>query len=709
MLFNDALFAQWLTRSGALLVTAIWAAVLLTCNPARRPPALAGVAQAPWQRPQWVARGSFFHLRHGKGYQSTWLRGVNLGMGVPGYGPTGRAITSHQYRRWLDEMSSIGFNVVRVLAPHPPRFYRALAQHNRRHTDAQLHLLQGIYLEEQRQRGSRDLFERSVRFDRRARAVVDAVHGRSIHGNAYPDVSRWVVGYLIGREIASTEVLATDSSHSRQRAYAGRHLRVSDTNPSTVWAVGRLDALVSYERRVYGDGHPVGFLNWSELDPMTHPTEPRESGKDSASIDLSAVEVVDHPAGHFLAYDAYPYYPDFINDEPRYRARRDDDGPNSYLGYLEELAGQRGRWPILLAEFGVPTSWVRVKSSFSKMHHGGHSEAAQGRAVVRMFRNARQAGFAGAVQFQWADGWFKPVWISRHQVDVQRLRFWHDVMNPEQGYGLLAFDPASPDFEQCPRSTGHGAIRSVRAAANAEYFLVNLDLAVQACEDDLAVGFSLDPNGPGNVRLPGALVSPRPVQFILTIPPRGPGVWRRYCERRSEKGNTDTVGQRGSKTEARCSDGNWAEVTWRIAHGHLSKDGRRRFGGEQLDVGRLQVCRACSTFGDQDAVAIQGKRVQLRIPWLLLSVADPSQLRWFNHLSTGTANAFEAFDGVAVIAAYQGAVVSTERCRWSTWDAAPATTERLKSGVGILKSYLRTTFAGASASVPGGLELGQAP
>ncbi len=128
-----------------------------------------------------------------------------------------------------------------------------------------------------------------------------------------------------------------------------------------------------YEMDLYGTVRPTGISSWPTLDPLIHPTEQEvtESEEDDEKIDLANVVASDSSGGFFIGYHAYPYYPDFIIQDPYYSVESDFIGPNGYLGYLKELKKHYEGIPLVIAEFGVPSSWGSGHLSPTGMHHGG--------------------------------------------------------------------------------------------------------------------------------------------------------------------------------------------------------------------------------------------------------------------------------------------------------------------------------------------------
>ena len=190
------------------------------------------------------------------------------------------AIPEWEYVRWLALMSAAGVNAVRVYTLHYPRFYEALVEHNRYWPT--IYVLHGVWLDEDNP--GFDLTDMTDDFDDRIRETVDAVHGDAVidhrYGMAYGDyqvdASRWVIGWIIGREVFPEEVLTTNTIHGDDTSYAGDALCVDDGSPTETWATERLDTLVAYERETFGVERPVSFSSWPTLDPLTHITEPSQ-------------------------------------------------------------------------------------------------------------------------------------------------------------------------------------------------------------------------------------------------------------------------------------------------------------------------------------------------------------------------------------------------------------------------------------------------
>src|SRR5207237_8416150 len=75
--------------------------------------------------------------------------------------------------------------------------------------------------------------------------------------------------------------------------------------------------------------------------------------------------------GYFAAYHVYPYYPDFIGLDAGYGAATSAEGPSHYFGYLLDLRRHHAGRPVLVAEYGVPSSRGGSHLPPGGVQHGG--------------------------------------------------------------------------------------------------------------------------------------------------------------------------------------------------------------------------------------------------------------------------------------------------------------------------------------------------
>src|SRR5260370_36423606 len=80
-------------------------------------------------------------------------------------------------------------------------------------------------------------------------------------------------------------------------------------------------------------------------------------------------------AGYFASYHVYPYYPDFIGLDSVYGAARSAEGPSHYFRYLRDLQRHHVGRPLLIAEYGVPSSPGGSHLPPESLNHGGGRES----------------------------------------------------------------------------------------------------------------------------------------------------------------------------------------------------------------------------------------------------------------------------------------------------------------------------------------------
>ena len=411
------------------------------------------------------------------GWKSLWIKAVNIGAALPGKHPSEFPPDDSTYERWLSLVSEMGGNAVRVYTIHPPHFYRALERWNNEHPQRPLWLLHGVWTELPPGAHSGDYDDPvwAGEFRAEMQHVVDLLHGHALiraraghaSGRYAADVSRWTLGYIIGREWEPYSVLDYTKRHPRVTAYEGRYVSVQGGNAMDAWLARFCDALTTYEMQRYNAQRPVAYTNWPTLDPLTHPTESTRSeeaaiqhrrgevmpegsheydndaiGLDGAKMRASAA----FPAGVFASYHAYPYYPDFLVLDSGYARAASAEGSSAYFGYLRALVDHFGSMPLVISEYGVPSSRGIAHVQPQGWNHGGHSETQQAAIDARLTKEIFESGAAGAGLFALIDEWFKKNWIVvEFEQPLERKRLWLNPLDAEEHYGVIAMRAGMQD------------------------------------------------------------------------------------------------------------------------------------------------------------------------------------------------------------------------------------------------------------------------
>jgi hypothetical protein len=424
-------------------------------------------------------------------WNDIFLKGVNMGVAVPGKFPAEFSLSFEQYLEWIRLIGDMNANIIRLYTILPPDFYEALAYYNLYHSDRPVYLMQGVWAEVPE---SEDYYDPAFirEFEKEIIDVTDVIHGHAelrerpgkASGVYSTDVSRYVAAILLGREWEPGSVSRTNRMNTIVQ-YSGDFVSMNMGSPMEAWLARMMDFAVLYETQQYRFQHPVSFVNWLPLDPMYHNTEiienkrVREYDNDLESLDFRRFHSTDlfYP-GIYAAYHVYPYYPDFIYLQESYVNPGSSDsirGP--FYHYLLDLKKHNEGMPLVIAEYGLPSS--RGNSHFSPfgLHQGGHSESDQAALSLQLTRDIADVSCAGAVYFEWIDEWFKHNWlVMDFEVPEDDRKLWHNMENPEQNFGILALENKTRSIDGQASDWPDGAISGSRGGfafhADATYFYI---------------------------------------------------------------------------------------------------------------------------------------------------------------------------------------------------------------------------------------------
>ena len=651
-------------------------------------------------RGDYAIKEDKFAIWNGFNYIPIFMKGINLGVAVPGTQPGELAATAEDYRRWFDLIKEAGYNTIRLYTLHYPRFYDELRKYNQDHPQNPLLVLHGVWLEENEV--AVDLFEQTASFDQEIREAVAAVHGDisiahrfgKAYGDFTSDISPWVIGYLPGREIYPEEVSLSNEANPGETTFAGNFFQLPAGDPVEVWIAQRLDGLMQYENDQYQSIRPCGFSSWPTLDPIAHPTEDLLPGstEDKEQIDLANLLSAVNTPGFFIGYHAYPYYPDFIVQDPVYLAESDSVGPNNYLGYLKDLKAHYQDIPLIIAEFGVPSSWGSGHLSPSGMHHGGISEEEQGRYNIRMFDNIESSGCAGGVQFALIDEWFKQTWITNPYSDKQYRYLWHNLTSPEQNFGILAYAPSPSTFTETG-SYPDSSITSIQVHSDYTFFRVRVHMKTdQFSNDTLWVAFDTYESNLGESVLPnGRSIGVAPdtlrAEFVLQIPMEAK-LAQLYVLPSYDVFGIKKLDRLDTVVSTPSNSGLWNPVKWQTSYYYNSIQ----------YIGELNISTSEDPYQFLNAVTLFNDSVEIRIPWTLINFPAPTVGRAMHYEShmDGPDLVIDRrdtlSDGIAVSILLQDDIYQTGKYQWSPWDyekiVNEAPIERKKQSFHYIKQML---------------------
>lgn len=620
-------------------------------------------------RLKFRTQGERFEIYENGQWVPFFPQGVNLGAALPGYYPGDLPIDRETYFRWFTMMAEMGANAVRVYTIHPPHFYEALVAYNEKNRDKPLYLIQGVWSPEELLAERRDAFDPEIAamFRQEIEHAVGAVYGAitlepspgKAHGKFTANAGPYLLAWHIGTEWDPQMVVDTNLRHAGEAGYEGAHFRtLQGASPFERWLAEMLDLTARLERR-HGFEHPVAFTNWVTTDPLHHPGEPTLE-EDMVSVDPTHIEPADWRAGYFASYHVYPYYPDLFRFDESLREVVNEDGvADPYRTYLRRLKQYHAGMPVIIAEFGVPSSWGIGHTELLGRNQGGHDEVAQGRVAASLFRAIVKEELAGALVFAWHDEWFKKTWNTmRFEVPEDRRAYWLNVLSNEQMFGLIGIYPSKDNVilidgdrsdwdhldegEKTLLYRDEAALRELWAAHDEAYvyLLAELHHPFSPRSETFYIGVDTLPGGNRHAAELADRKLDEGLEMLIELG------HDEYGEIRIASNYDFHARLYGNQykmipvPEAEMKDDSGIFKPWKLAVGLKMEPPYTKVSHpfEEVAAGRLVRGTSDAASPDYHSLAAwqaNGTTVELRIPWGLLGFSDPSSLQVIRYQDTG--------------------------------------------------------------------------
>ncbi len=636
-----------------------------------------------------------------------FLPGVNLGSTLPGTQPGELAVTGEEYARWFSMMTSMGLHAVRVYTILPPVFYQELTAFNEANPDHPLYLIQGVWIPEEEFLGTEDLFDPTVRdgFKREITDAVAAVHGDlerdKQRGRAWgiwtADASPWLYSYSLGVEWDPVAVSASDKKNAGRAMYEGEYFTsTQEATPTETWLAEMLDH-VAGEEAARGIAVPLTFTNWPTTDPLRHPEEPMEN-EDLVSVDANHIAVSSAwPGGYFASYHAYPYYPDFQRYEPSLQSFVYGERNDPYAGYLTALKQHHATMPVMITEFGVPSSMSMAHTGPLGRDQGNHSEQQQMAIDAELLRVIHGVGLSGGILFEWTDEWFKFTWNTiDYELPRDRRALWTNPWTNEEHFGLLAMDPGSypavtvdgdgSEWENNDSQVIYenaAGLREVRAVKDEGYLYLRLVLDSRKAWKEVPLTLGVDVIPEGNGGLPSLPGQDPEADYAVVL---GPGKEGQVYVRASNDQFTIFWGKVKGYIPFDATASAEGSGVWNPEQLITNKPQTMPTTGQKLplewfDAGQMRYGTTDPSSGDYDSRVTwaAGECIEIRLPYQAIGFSDPSSLQALRVSRDGSLTT-ETVDRVGITIALGPELYETNGYGWDPWQKA-TWHERLKSGI----------------------------
>ncbi|MDD4614848.1 MAG: hypothetical protein PHI40_05530 [Caldisericia bacterium] len=665
-------------------------------------------------------------------WEPFFVKGINLGMALPGYWFPNFPEEDDVYYSWFEKIGEMKANTVRVYTLIHPAFYRALYLYNLDHPKEPIYLLQGIWPEEHPPEDDYWGEDYTQGFVREIQWGVDAIHGNAVipkrigraYGRYIADVSPWTLAYLVGREFEAMEVSANNLINPG-KLYTGTYIGVTEkATPTEAWIAWACDKTMEYETNTYQWQRPVSLVSWPTLDITEHESEWDDlTDKSNQFNDMEVVDIRHFvttkacEAGFFGSYHIYPNYPDFMNNEFVYQSYTDEQGQFMYGGYLEEFMRTHGEYPALVAEFGMATGMGTAHENPNGLHHGGVTEKEQGEMTVRMMKAVKNQNYIGGCIFEWMDEWAKKTWTTESfMIPYEHHVYWHNVICPEQNYGILANETIKPQTPHLViEEDTNEIVQKMEISNDASYIYLDMyfDRPISLDQFDIKIGIDTYDKILGSYRYSPSLLfhAPTGMEFLLHL---------------SKEGGTITVNPGYNIGRMKFSSqidytGQFESINPIINKERTTKNGRYipeiRDNGSTLSYGDFKGSTHHYYFESSNVLHI-------RIPWGRLNVTDPTSrtvlddIKKYNYypdrdtLNTKVTTGFfittvlQDSQGT-LLDIFPGSVLSSkdQSVRWETlvpytWDTwtweIPPYQQRLKDSWGIVREYFQQFDEGSN-------------
>ncbi|NGZ76223.1 hypothetical protein [Saccharibacillus alkalitolerans] len=664
----------------------------------------------------------------GNGWKKSFWPGINFGATTPGHYPGELSPTKEDYLRWFPQMKAMNIKAVRIYTILPPYFYEALAEYNAAQ-DEPLMLMQGIWSPEEELIGEdgsgTDAFTETIKdsFEQEIRDVVAVVHGQAdlpeksghASGRYEADVSPYLLGWVVGTEWYPYAVTATNEANGGMKPYEGKYFSAkTEASPFESWLAEMLDVLAEEETK-HGWQHPVSFTNWVTTDPLDHPNEPLEQ-EDLVPVDPMHIgPTANWSAGYFAAYHVYPYYPDSLRRDQKYLDYVNDEGvKDPYAGYLHELREHHKGIPLIIAEYGMPSSRGIAHYGLLGRNQGMHTEKEQGLLNEGMLKQIYNEDYDGAMLFEWQDEWFKFTWNTIElELPGERRALWRNRLTNEEHFGVIALEPEenpedlmkidgkTDDWERRgikAEDVGGGLKMAITHDTSDLYVLLQKEGGSWDFDKDiLTLGFNTTKGGSTRANIAPGIEFDDGQEFLARFESGKGG--RLYVNSAYDQ----FTWQYGYKLKSVPYKPEYADaeagifLPWKLALNRELYLPQTKVNTpfEAFNVGKLHWGTNdpdSERFNNLSDWYIQGDTLELRIPWMLLGFTDPSQLKvWEYPYETDAITPIDT-DGVSVSAVLsspeaKASGIAAPKSRPYTWDAwdLPAYHERPKKSFDILK------------------------
>lgn len=377
------------------------------------------------------------------------VKGIQLSSFTPGYARYKTGIDKNIVMKWLEEISDLNVNLIKIPNIQPPSFYNAIYDYNKNAANP-IYTIHEVMLDETAMLKYYDIYNKKIKnnFKRDIKNTINVIHGRAIlfnnkrsHNGLYlKDISKYNIAYILGTNTNPEIVTLTDVKHPEKNRYDGEYVSLENGSPFEAFVAQSMDYAVNYEADKYNQISLISYQTDVETDPLVYKHESNQTSNAKINIEKIKSQQVDNL---FVAYRFHPNAVDFLEYE--YDELLEEGVENKKTNFYKHLnrINEFYKRPILISETGISSSrGISKVDKHDGFNRGGFSEIQQGENIVKLLKEIEKVDLAGAVIHSWQDDWTNLTSLSSvvDYLDDSASSYWFDPQSSDESFGLISFE-----------------------------------------------------------------------------------------------------------------------------------------------------------------------------------------------------------------------------------------------------------------------------
>lgn len=576
--------------------------------------------------------------------EKTDIRCVDLSASLPGKNYMDFSMKKEDYLECFSLIEDLGANAVRVSSIMDQDFYDSFYEYNQ--TKGKLYLIQGISFSDAIRKSVRDGYDSGL-YDElisTGKTAIDIIHGkrdifnfaRGEYGFFRKDLSDLVLGFELLGGFDPDMVSYTD--HRLVKAKTSRRNYVYPSQDASVFETllcDVMDELFSYEGNKYGTQRLIGVQIDKGTDLVHYEEVYERQLSKYAYIDPQHIQTTEtNKAGFYVDYHLSMTMMDHDIDPSTQKAYKVlEDLNESYSSYCEML-GRYHTMP-LIATFSATSGFLA-----DNVNDEANDETMQGQELVNTYKTVKNCGFAGAAVSSLQDIYSASSFNTAFATDTSNAYLWHELLSEGQNSGLLAFEAESSHFADGDGSEwkAEDLVIDAEKKVYLSYDYEGLHIFVKGAKESDLLYLPIDTNDSLGARK--ANVCPfgfdRAADFILKI--HGTDDTILYVQERQdatrENFRYEMEGENAFSDVPAADTNQFVIVNFALNNPYLTDKidpqsrALQRMGKQE--VGRLIRGNGNPYDANYDSLSsfcFGEDGVEVLIPWLMLNVGDPCNMR----------------------------------------------------------------------------------